>query len=306
MGCCIEDSFETSIDILNQEVVTSTSSPSLGAFIRVRKNGFWFYQSTTQLDQISKIITQLSQQHVPRITDLKYSHTKQDPFIAMKFLSTKVSAISLNDKLELTKKYSDVLHANPRMSGSNLRYRDIYKVKAFLNSLGTQFEFDFNQAGIRIAYTLKQDKVLFEDAFRIYGSKFDDLKNHETELTAAIAESEKFLAAPAVDPGKYQVLLDPEVAGVFTHESFGHKSEADFILGNDETLKNWKLGKMIGSTCLSIVDSGTHINSSGYCPIDDDGTPAQKNYLIKNGMLTGRLHSVETAAHLNEAPTGNS
>jgi len=50
----IEDSFETSIQIVDSEVITCASHPSIGAFIRVRKNGFWFYESTTDLAHIKE------------------------------------------------------------------------------------------------------------------------------------------------------------------------------------------------------------------------------------------------------------
>ena len=38
---------------------------------------------------------------------------------------------------------------------------------------------------------------------------------------------------------------------------------------------------------------------------DDEGVKTKKNYLIKNGVLNGRLHSRETAKKMNEKPTGN-
>ena len=44
---------------------------------------------------------------------------------------------------------------------------------------------------------------------------------------------------------------------------------------------------------------------SGYVPYDDEGSAATDTYLIKNGVLTGRLHSATTAAALNEELTGN-
>ena len=44
---------------------------------------------------------------------------------------------------------------------------------------------------------------------------------------------------------------------MFTHESFGHKSESDFMVG-DETMKaEWALGKTIGQDLLTIIDDGT-------------------------------------------------
>ena len=41
-------------------------------------------------------------------------------------------------------------------------------------------------------------------------------------------------------------MLSPTVAGVFAHESFGHKSEADFMLGAETMRREWELGKQVG------------------------------------------------------------
>ena len=303
----IEDSFETAIDMVDGEAVTYTSSPSLGAFLRVRKNGFWIYESTTNISKIKESLVSLAKQNPPPQSPHKYIVTQQAPFIKVSYQATKFSAVSLDTKYNLTKKYYDVLKENKLTGSTNIRYRDIYKVKSFLNSVGTQFEFDFNQGGINLGYTLKdQSNNIFDDRVYFYGSEFKQLENHESLVRQGQKESEMFLTAPAVTPGKYNVLLDPEVTGVFTHESFGHKSEADFMLGDPQALKDWKLGTKIASELLTIVDDGTHEFTSGYCPIDDDGTRAQKNYLIKNGVLTGRLHTVDTAIQLDEKPTGNS
>lgn len=60
----------------------------------------------------------------------------------------------------------------------------------------------------------------------------------------------------------------------------------------------------VGSPILSIAESGL-VPGCGYVPYDDEGTRARKNYLIKDGVLAGRLHSAQTAAALDEALTGN-
>lgn len=108
--------------------------------------------------------------------------------------------------------------------------------------------------------------------------------------------------AVPVEPGEYTCVLSPTVAGVFAHESFGHKSESDFMLGSETMRREWELGKRVGWEGLSILDSGVP-NGSGYCPYDDEGTRARDTYLVKNGVLTGRLHSAATAAALDEAVT---
>lgn len=103
-----------------------------------------------------------------------------------------------------------------------------------------------------------------------------------------------------MEAGVYPVILAPVVAGVFAHESFGHKSEADFMLGDETMKKEWALGTKVGADILSIYDSG--IDFGRPYPYDDEGTKATKTYLIKNGVLSGRLHSVSTAAILTNRP----
>ena len=76
------------------------------------------------------------------------------------------------------------------------------------------------------------------------------------------------------------------------------------MLGDETMAKEWTLGKKVGSDLLTIRESGVY-EGSGYVPYDDEGSAATDTYLIKNGVLTGRLHSATTAAALNEELTGN-
>jgi len=303
----IEDTFEANLHVINGEVVTCSSSPSVGAFVRVRKNGFWLYESTTNLNHLRSTLEKLSRQSVKNVgARHPFNPAEPNSFVAITASNTNFSAVPLERKLQLVQHYDLLLANMENVANRTVRYKDVYRIKSFLNSVGTQFEFDFNQGGLACVFTLKDQDHLFEDMMRLYGTKFDELEDHDSALRASVEESRRFLHAPAIQPGKYKVILDPEVTGVFTHESFGHKSEADFMLGNAKALEEWKLGKKIGSDNLTIVDYGVQPGTSGHCPIDDDGTPAQKNYLIKNGVLAGRLHSRETAGRLGEKPTGNS
>ena len=101
------------------------------------------------------------------------------------------------------------------------------------------------------------------------------------------------------------MVLDPVLAGVFVHEAFGHLSESDFIYENDQLRQIMTLGKEFGSTDLNIVDSAAIPGLRGSYKYDDEGVPATRTYLIREGKLVGRLHSRETAAKMNEEPTGN-
>jgi predicted Zn-dependent protease len=113
------------------------------------------------------------------------------------------------------------------------------------------------------------------------------------------------LDAPRVAGGTYPVVLDPELAGVFIHEAFGHLSEADFVYENPQAREMMTLGRRFGKPVLNAGDNGAAPGLRGTLPFDDEGTPTQDTPLIREGVLVGRLHSRETAAAMGEHPTGN-
>src|SRR5437899_2017383 len=113
------------------------------------------------------------------------------------------------------------------------------------------------------------------------------------------------LDAPLWKCGTYPVILDPELAGVFIHEAFGHLSEADFVYENPQAREMMTLGRRFGKPVLNVGDNGAAPGLRGTLPFDDEGTPTRDTTLIKEGILVGRLHSRETAAAMGERPSGN-
>jgi len=112
------------------------------------------------------------------------------------------------------------------------------------------------------------------------------------------------LSAAAPPTGEMTVLLDPGVAGLFAHESFGHGTEADQFVRNRSYLKPI-LGQQVGPEFLSIVDDGSFDGGWGMIYCDDEGHPAQRTTLVDHGKFVGALHDRETAAVLGAHPTGN-
>ena len=108
-----------------------------------------------------------------------------------------------------------------------------------------------------------------------------------------------------VSSGKYMVILDPSITGVFTHEAFGHLSEADGLVNNRSIRNEMKIGRRMGPEILNISDQGNYPGKPGFYAYDDEGVAARKTLLIKDGELVGRLHSRETAAVFGEEVTGN-
>ncbi len=110
------------------------------------------------------------------------------------------------------------------------------------------------------------------------------------------------MKAEAVKEETSDVVLGPEVVGIISHESSGHPSEADRILGREaaqagETyLGRDTLGLKVGSDVVNVVDDPTLSRSYGHYLFDDEGVRARKRYLIKEGRIAEFLHNRETAA----------
>jgi TldD protein len=124
--------------------------------------------------------------------------------------------------------------------------------------------------------------------------------------------SKVLLSARKRPSGKFDVVLGPEVVGLICHESSGHPSEADRILGREaaqagETyLKADSIGLRVGSSLVNVVDDPTLDGSFGFYRYDDEGVEARRRVLIKEGVINEFLHNRETASVFKLKSNGSS
>jgi TldD protein len=134
---------------------------------------------------------------------------------------------------------------------------------------------------------------------------FEEIKGLHARVKETAERAAALLKAPQARGGEYTVVLDPVLAGVFVHEAFGHLSEADHIYENPQLKEVMVLGREFGGGHLNIIDDATIDNLRGSYAFDDEGVPGQRVHLIREGRLSGRLHSRETAAKMGEKPSGS-
>ncbi len=305
----IETLFETTIRISQNILEDIKEKESKAAFIRLFDGNMWYYTSTTNVNAIQKEIDKLATvghfcqdiQHHPIVQNFEVHSVHQEEFSG----SSSVQEISKDKKLSLLKEYSELLPLNQHIKHWKSYYIDRREVKDFFSSKGSTIHFDYEDAGFALYYDMVHNGSQFSDRFDTNCNSFHKLTGLSSLIQKNIDLSDRFLCeSKVVKKGSYPVVLSPLGAGIFAHESFGHKSESDFMVGDETMRKEWSLGKQVGSPLLSIVDTGTH-EGKGYVPYDDEGTKAKMNYLVKDGILHGRLHSVSTATALEEKPTGN-
>jgi len=215
-------------------------------------------------------------------------------------------SISLARKKRLLDEYNDIIWHTPKLQTSIIGYGDSRKKVIFLNSSGSYIEQERADITLRLT-AIATDGNEVQQVGLSLGSRgdFSSIQGLHQQVEQMAQRAVELLSAPQIKGGEYTVVLDPVLAGVFVHEAFGHLSEADFVYENEPLRRIMTLGKKFGSTELNIVDSAGVPGLRGSYKYDDEGVPATKTYLIREGKLVGRLHSRETAARMKEEPTGN-
>lgn len=291
------------------EVLAQTTNN--GGIIRALKDGGWGTVSFNRFDDLPNRVDLAVRQAilVSRAKRERSMLAPVEPVVDTVPLQVKMDprAIPLAEKKRICEEYNRlILTYGSEITSSSVSYTDVYLRKTFANSEGTyvvQERIDVAGGCTAIA-TRGQDTQIQHFSF---GSTNDAyvLFCQEERIRDICQNAVALLDAPPVEGGEYTVILDPILAGVFIHEAFGHLSEGDNIYENEELQDLMRLGKRVGAEILSVYDTGLVPGARGYMKYDDEGVPTQKTYLIKEGILTGRLHSRETAGKMGEAPTGN-
>jgi len=277
------------------------------AFIRLYDGTRWYYASTSNLEGIQDEIDALAKlaEKNDKLFDMTvYKNFSEKKDEVLVFENSKVSDVSLDKKVALMQSIIPLIKSE-YIAVWRLTYLDEYCKKEFYNSKGADLKWDFQRAGFSAGYQMAHTDRQLRDSYQQGKTRFEDIADFEGGIPERIKEAEHVLLnSVAVEPGVYPVVMSPIVTGVFVHECFGHKSESDFMIGDEATRKEWAIGKEVGPKNLTIIETGM-LEGSGYVPYDDEGNPATKTYLIKEGILAGRLHSAVSAADLDEPVTGN-
>lgn len=279
-----------------------------GAFVRVYDGRRWYYSSVTDLAAVQGEIDRLARLATPdpKIAENRTVRNlpsgKTEPCLVK---GRDLRSIPLAEKNAFLTSFFPLVAAEPAVTMWSCFYSDNFTRKEICNSKGGSLVLERQLCGARFNLTFSEGGKTLQEGANRAANEFADLAGFGADLKSCLAKSLDFLRnSKRVEPGKYTVVLSPLAAGVFAHESFGHKSEADFMLGDEGMLKEWALGKKLGPEFLHITDDGAR-PGSGFTPYDDEGSPARRTALIKDGRLAGRLHSARTAAELGEEPTGN-
>ncbi len=309
------EEFGTNVRRQDRRTDQLSGGTSLGVGIRVLLHGAWGFASTNSLEpsdlqkaldtalEMAKasavrlgepgVVAQLGPVEAEVVTDFDV-----DP-----------RQVSVADKMEVVKRLEDAAadRVGPQLANSTASYSDAVMREVVANTNGTLVDNTIVRTSCSVGVVAVDGEIRQRDwEHRSALGGFEiarDVDLHETSIKAADTALMLLSAAPPPS-GRFPVILHPTIVGVFIHEALGHNAEADHILASDSILEG-KEGEPIASEFVTVVDDATVPGSWGSYAYDSEGTPGAKRIILDKGILSGYMHSLETAARMGVAPNGS-
>jgi len=305
-----EENLKTRISFRGKKLTQFASYDTSGGHVRVYTNGgkaIASFSDAQQAERIARATTgsaQLvgSKRAKPlRLADAPVI-TESFPIVPAK----DPRSVSMQEKLDLLAHYNELILREPTVVTTEADYDEFVSHRVFVTSEGTVIEYDILMVNIVGRIVTKKDGVVQRVRFAFGGTEdFGKLLDRDEELQKRVQTARELLNAEPARAGLYPVLLDPDEAGLFIHEAFGHLSEADGLQNNPAFRAKLQLGTVLGDPILNVTDDPTLPAHPGTYVIDDEGVRGVPTRLITKGVLTGRMHSRETAAEFDEPLSGN-
>ncbi|AEB94389.1 zinc metalloprotease TldD [Metallosphaera cuprina] len=285
-----------------QRQITSTGRDS-GGSLRVLVSGNWGYVHFTEIE--SELVKQAvdSAYGDERINIVMLPAIHDQVIIKPKVPVTKSPEEIMKDAVKLKDEIINISHS---IKSVNVRFTRSKIRKDYFSSEEREISLDYELTGISVRAVAREGDVIASASTSLatyLGDPFEVFDTREIVETIKRRIDGQLKGRPPKG-GDYNVVLAPDVVGVFSHEAVGHLSEADLAVNG--ILSNVK-GKKVAPEYVSIIDSGFSDNpmAHGILPYDDDGVESRDVKIVDKGVIGEFLVDRYYAAYLGERPTGN-
>ncbi len=313
------------IEVKNQQVSALTESASLGLGVRAIVDGAWGFAASAEVslhdaEECARLACRVAR------ASAAYRHgpvalAPLVPAVARYQTPLRIDPfeVSLADKIGLLVAATGLMQKEKavRVAQGNLNFWE--ERKHFASSEGARIEQRIVNSGAGLtAWALGDDDLQVRSYPNSFGGQYEsggyelverlDLPGHAADTAATAAA---LLAAPVCPAGHTTLILDGSQMSLQLHESCGHPTELDRALGHEANyagtsfLTTDQLGALrYGSKVVNIVADATTPRGLGSFGYDDEGVPARKVDLVREGRFVGYLTSRETAAMLGQVSNG--
>ncbi len=319
---------------IRQEITVSGEKPevvrsgeSVGYGVRALVDGAWGFAASDVLTKTaarqatrkaiaiaraSRKVFSDKERYLPakRVTAYYVTPHTRDPF-----------SVSLEEKLNLLTAATRILLKKKGIAIAR-GFADAFKeTKLFASTIGSVIEQEITGCGAGImAYAIAGGEVQqrsypnsFRGNFATAGWEFVEEMDLAGNAHWVADEALALLKAkdcPVIDDAT--IILAPDQLALQIHESIGHPVEFDRILGQEASFAGTSFLNldMLGSFQyaspeVTVLADATAPRGLGTFAYDDEGTPAQRLHIIKDGILMNFLTSSGTAPHLGRRVHSN-
>jgi TldD protein len=317
---------EERITVKNGAVVAASHEVSLGFGVRVIADGAWGFAASSTLtaeeaDRVAALAVQIAKASamVPSRDPVRLapcvpataryvSPYRKDPF-----------AVPLEEKVDLLMRADAEMRRVKGIAVAEGNLVAFREEKTFASSEGSYIEQVLTETGAGIQATAVKEGEVQNRSFPTSFGRQQLQKGYELveelDLVAhagpTAEEAVALLSAPQCPAMVTTVILEGSQLALQIHESCGHPTELDRVLGTEASYAGTsfltldKMGSFrYGSPLVNIVADATVPEGLGSFAYDDEGVPGQRVYLVKEGRFVGYQSSRETAAVLGQSSSG--
>ncbi|HDP69576.1 MAG TPA: TldD/PmbA family protein [Actinobacteria bacterium] len=314
-----------SISVKNGKVEEILDSENYGFGVRSLANNSWGFASSfvTSKKEIQKMAA-LSCDIAKASASLKNKDVILSPVEAIKEryetpILIDPFAISLEEKLSILYEAEEILRKKSDVKISQSSMNFILKDQIFASTEGAWIEQKITISGAGIEATaigegdmqIRSYPNSHGGQFATAGYEFIDTLGLKDNAQRVAEEAVALLKAKECPSKTTTLILDGSQLALQIHESIGHPTELDRVLGTEVSLAGTsfltpdKLNHLkIGSDMVNITADATIPQGLGTFGYDDEGVPAQKVNIVKDGIFVGYINSRETAAETGQSPNG--
>jgi TldD protein len=296
-----------------------------GVGIRVIVDGAWGFASVDVLDspsveeaarhavQIARASARINRVAVrlapaPALSGAYRTPVVRDPF-----------AVSLDDKVDLLLRTDAAMSHLPQIQIRECSLEFVREERHFASSDGAALDQTIIESGGGMDATATSDDEVqtrsFPNSFGRHQicAGWEAIEGFDLPGNAGriAEEAVALLSAPPCPAGRMTVILDATQAALQVHESCGHPTELDRVLGHEAAYAGTSfltpdlLGTFrYGSEQVTMTADSTRAPGLGTFGWDDEGVAAQRSVLVDEGLFTGYLSSRETAETIGQLSNG--
>jgi len=326
---------------LNQFIVTrdknienTVNTESYGMGIRVIANGSWGFAATDKLDddgiaQAAALAVQIAKENARLLTEpVQLAPQKGYGEVSWKTpMQKNAFEVPIKEKADLLLAVNDAALNNGASYMSSVLFL-VNEQKYFASTDGSYIDQDIHRIwpaffvtrvdaksgkfetrqslsapmGMGYEYLQSNPKDQINSVTALYNKGYDMV----ADAKAAAKQAVEKITAKSVEPGKYDLILDPSHLWLTIHESTGHPTELDRVLGYEAnyagtsflTLDKWESKKFnYGNKNVNIFADKTQQGSLGAVGYDDEGVKCKEWEIIKDGTLVN-YQAIRDQAHI--------